>query len=194
MESVKSGTGLLAATALLAAGLTPAAASLEATGQPLPLVSAQVALAGNAVADSFDALAGFDLTAVAEELNLPGGADLLDLLPGDTNLYDLLPGAADAFDVPGAAAAFDFVGLFNAEVAAAVGLFNRFISLPFTLYNDVENLITSLLNLDFGMAFSQAVSIPLDIVNYVVGLPGAVIGTVFNMVLVLPGEYLFNFG
>lgn len=191
METVKSAVRLpsvaVAATALVAAGLTPMAASPEISTRAVTTVSAEVALAASAVVDSFDTLAGlapFDMSSIAEELNVPGTVDLSDVLPG----------AANAVDVPGAAAAFDLVGLFNAEVAAAVGLFNRFISLPFTLYDDISNVVTSLINLDFGMAFSQAASIPLDIVNYVVGLPGAVINTAFNMLFVLPGEYLFNFG
>ncbi len=191
METVKSAVRLpsvaVAATALVAAGLTPMAASPEISRRAVATVSAEVALAASAVVDSFDTLAGlapFDMSSIAEELNVPGTVDLSDVLPG----------AANAVDVPGAAAAFDLVGLFNAEVAAAVGLFNRFISLPFTLYDDISNVVTSLINLDFGMAFSQAASIPLDIVNYVVGLPGAVINTAFNMLFVLPGEYLFNFG
>lgn len=187
METVKSAVRLpgiaVAATALVAAGLTPVVASPEISTRAV----AEVTLAANAVVDSFDTLAGlapFDMSSIADELNVPGTVDLSDVLPG----------AANALDVPGAADAFDIVGLFNAEVAAAVGLFNRFISLPFTLYNDFENLFTSLINLDFGMAFSQAATIPLDIVNYVVGLPGAVVNTAFNMLFVLPGEYLFNFG
>lgn len=191
METVKSAVRLpsiaVATTALVAAGLTPVVASPEISTRAAAAVSAEVTLAANAVVDSFDTLAGlapFDMSSIADELNVPGTVDLSDVLPG----------AADALDVPGAADAFDIVGLFNAEVAAAVGLFNRFISLPFTLFNDFENLFTSLINLDFGMAFSQAATIPLDIVNYVVGLPGAVVNTAFNMLFVLPGEYLFNFG
>ncbi|UVO12376.1 hypothetical protein NM962_21365 [Mycobacterium sp. SVM_VP21] len=191
METVKSAVRLpsiaIAATALVAAGLTPVVASPEITTRAAAAVSAEVTLAANAVVDSFDTLAGlapFDLSSIADELNVPGTVDLSEVLPG----------AANALDVPGAAAAFDIVGLFNAEVAAAVGLFNRFISLPFTLYNDISNVVTSLINLDFGMAFSQAATIPLDIVNYVLGLPGAVVNTAFNMIFVLPGEYLFNFG
>jgi|GEM_PF-3344896 len=191
METVKSAVRLpsiaIAATALVAAGLTPVAAAPEISRRAMAAVSAEVTLAASAVVDSFDALAGlapFDMSGIADELNVPGTVDLADLLPG----------AADASDIPGAADAFDIVGLFNAEVAAAVGLFNRFISLPFTLFNDFENLFTSLINLDFGLAFSQAATIPLDIVNYVVGLPGAVVNTAFNMLFVLPGEYLFNFG
>ncbi|BBY34351.1 hypothetical protein BST33_13630 [Mycolicibacter minnesotensis] len=187
MENVASGIRLpsivIATTALLAAGLTPAAAPPEIT-HALTTVSAEVALAGNAVIDNFDTLAGLatvDLSSIVEEFAVPGTAEAFDF-----------PGAA--VDVPGAADAFDLVGLFNAEVAAAVGLFNRFISLPFTLYNDFTNLAESLINLDFGMAFSQAVTIPLDIVNYVLGLPGAVVNTAFNMLFVIPGEYLFNFG
>lgn len=190
MENVTSGIRqpsiVIAATALLAAGLTPAAAPPEIT-HTLTTVSAEVALAGNAVIDSFDTLAGLatvDLSNLVEEFTVPGAAEEFD--------FTGFPGAA--VDVPGAADAFDLVGLFNAEVAAAVGLFNRFISLPFTLYNDVTNLVGSLINLDFGMAFSQAVTIPLDIVNYVLGLPGAVVNTAFNMLFVIPGEYLFNFG
>ncbi|KLO31750.1 hypothetical protein ABW16_02770 [Mycolicibacter heraklionensis] len=191
METAKSAVRLpivaVAATALVAAGLAPVAASPEISTRAVAAVSAEVALAASAVVDSFDTLAGlapFDMSSIAEELNVPGTADV----------FDVLPGAADALDVPGAAAAFDIVGLFNAEVAAAVGLFNRFISLPFTLYDDISNVVTSLINLDFGMAFSQAATIPLDIVNYVLGLPGAVVNTAFNMIFVLPGEYLFNFG
>lgn len=103
-------------------------------------------------------------------------------------------GGAAAFDTPGAADAFDFAGLFNAELAAAQGFFNSLFSLPGTLFNDVQNVITSLVDLDFGMAFSEAVTIPQDIINYVLGLPGLVVNTIFNMVVVLPGEYLFNFG
>ena len=191
METVKSAVRLpsiaVAATALVAAGLTPEVASPEISTRAVAAVSTEVALAASAVVDSFDTLAGlapFDMSSIADEPNVPGTSDLLDVLPG----------AASAVDVPGAAAAFDLVGLFNAEVAAAVGLFNHVISLPFTLFNDVENVVTSLINLDFGMAFSQAASIPLDIVNYVLGLPGAVVNTAFNMIFVLPGEYLFNFG
>lgn len=97
-------------------------------------------------------------------------------------------------NTPGAADAFDIAGLFNAELAAAQGFFNSLFSLPGTLFNDVENLVTSLVNLDFGMAFSAAVTIPQDIINYVLGLPGLVVNTLYNMVVVLPGEYLFNFG
>lgn len=191
VESANSSLGMLsgvAATAvLLAAGLTPVATSPEMSTRALSAVSTEVALATSAVVDSFDALAGlapFDISSVA------GGSDV----PGDVDVFNVLPGAADALDVPGSADAFDIVGLFNAEVAAAVGLFNRVISLPITLFNDFENLITSLINLDFGMAFSQAFSIPQDIVNYALGLPGAVVNTAFNMLFVLPGEYLFNFG
>ncbi|WP_125078592.1 hypothetical protein [Mycobacterium sp. P7213] len=191
METVKSAVRLpsiaIAATALVAAGLTPVAAAPEISTRTVAAMSAEVTLAANTVVDSFEALAGLapvDMSSLAEELNVPG----------DLDLSEVLPGAAYALDVPGAADAFDIVGLFNAEVAAAVGLFNRFISLPFTLYNDFTNLFTSLINLDFGMAFSQAATIPLDIFNYVVGLPGAVLNTAFNMLFVLPGEYLFNFG
>lgn len=211
METVKSVVRMpsvaFAATALVAAGLTPLAAPPEISTRAVAAVSNEVALAANAVVDSYETLAGlapFDISGIAEELNaadavdlselLPGSVDLSDVLPGTVDLSDVLPGAASAFDVPGAAEAFDIIGLINAEVAAAVGLFNRFISLPFTLYNDFSNVVTSLLNLDFGMAFSQAVTIPLDVVNYVLGLPGAVVNTVFNMLLVIPGEYLFNFG
>ncbi|MGV0747256.1 hypothetical protein [Mycolicibacter heraklionensis] len=191
METVKSAVRLpsiaIAATALAAAGLTPVAAAPEISTRAVTAVSAEVTLAANAIVDSFETLAGlapFDMSSIADELTVPDTFDLSEVLPG----------AANAWDVPGAADAFDIVGLFNAEVAAAVGLFNRFISLPFTLFNDFENLFTSLINLDFGMAFSQAATIPLDIVNYVVGLPGAVVNTAFNMLFVLPGEYLFNFG
>lgn len=99
-----------------------------------------------------------------------------------------------ALDTPGAADAFDIAGLFNAELAAAQGFFNSLFSLPGTLFNDVENLVTSLVNLDFGMAFSAAFTIPQDIINYVLGLPGLVVNTIYNMAVVLPGEFLFNFG
>ncbi|BBX23870.1 hypothetical protein MTER_32810 [Mycolicibacter terrae] len=111
-----------------------------------------------------------------------------------TDGIDGILGDVAALDTPGAADAFDIAGLFNAELAAAQGFFNSLFSLPGTLFNDVQNLITSLVNLDFGMAFSEAVTIPQDIINYVLGLPGLVVNTIYNMVVVLPGEYLFNFG
>lgn len=113
-------------------------------------------------------------------------------LAGNT-VVDGLAGLA-AFDVPGAAAAFDLSGLLNAELAAAQGLFNSLFSLPVTLFNDVENVINSLTDLNFGMAFSELVAIPQDIVNYVLGLPGLVINTLYQMAVVIPGEFLFNFG
>lgn len=111
----------------------------------------------------------------------------------------ILPGLENALstavlDTPGAADAFDIVGLINAEIAAAQGLFNSLFSLPVTLYNDVTSVIDNLINLDFGMAFSVAITIPQDIINYVLGLPGLLVNTAFNMAFVLPGEYLFNFG
>ena len=190
MENIKSGalppSIVVAAAALLAAGLTPVAAQPDFSTRALATVSAEVALAGSVVVDSFDTLAGltpFDISGVADESNVSDTAGAFDI-----------PGLSDAYDVPGAAQAFDIVGLFNAEVAAAWGFVNHLISLPVMVFNDVENVITSLINLDFGMAFSAAVSIPLDIVNYVIGLPGALVNTAFNMIFVLPGEYLFNFG
>lgn len=190
METVKSGSRLpsvVATTAvLLAAGLTPVAAEPEISTRAVDAVSAEVALAGSAVVDTFDALAGI------AAFNGPDTAEVFDI-PGAAEVFDL-PGAAEAFDIPGAAAAFDFVGLFNAELAAAQGFFNSLFSLPVTFFNNVQDVVNSLINLDFGMAFSAAVSIPQDIINYVLGLPGLVINTVFNMVVVLPGEYLFNFG
>ena len=102
--------------------------------------------------------------------------------------------SAAVLDTPGDAAAFDIVGLINAEFAAAQGFFNSLFSLPVTLYNDVTSVIENLINLDFGMAFSVAITIPQDIINYALGLPGLLINTAFNMAFVLPGEYLFNFG
>lgn len=193
METVQSGPRLagaaVASAALLAAALTPVAVAPELGAHTLATVSAEVTLAADAVTDvvadlqALIAPDAFDFAAPADAFDIPDLADTLGF-----------PGIAEALDVPGPAAAFDIVGLFNAEVAAAVGLFERFISLPGTLFNDVSNLVTSLINLDFGMAFSEAVGIPIDIVNYALGLPGAVVNTVINMVLVLPGEYLFNFG
>lgn len=169
METTKSDRRLplaiAATTALLSAGLAPMAAAPQAGTHLAAAVSAEVALVGNAVVDGLADLTGLGT------LDVPTAAEL-----------------------PGAAEAFDFVGLFNAEVAAAQGFFNSLFSLPGTLFNDVQNVIDSLVNLDFGMAFSEAVTIPQDIINYVLGLPGLVINTVFNMVVVLPGEYLFNFG
>lgn len=182
METVKSGSrpsSLVAATAvLLAAGLTPVAAQPEISTRAAAAVSAEVALAGSAVVDTFP-----NLEALAAAFDVPDTAEVFDI-----------PGAAEVFDIPGAAAAFDFVGLFNAELAAAQGFFNSLFSLPVTFFNNVQDVVNSLINLDFGMAFSAAVSIPQDIINYALGLPGLVINTVFNMAVVLPGEYLFNFG
>lgn len=105
-------------------------------------------------------------------------------------------GLADAvtFDTPGVAEAFDISGLLNAEFAAAQGLFNSLFSLPGTLFNDVQGVITSLADLNFGLAFSELFAIPQDIVNYVLGLPGLVVNTLYQMAVVIPGEFLFNFG
>lgn len=168
METTQSGPGMLsgiAATAvLLAAGLAPVAA---------PLVSTHAVTEASAQ--------------VSTEVALTGSA-LIDGIDG------IIADLAASDDTPGPADAFDIAGLFNAELAAAQGFFNSLFSLPGTLFNDVSNVVTSLVNLDFGMAFSEAVTIPQDIINYVLGLPGLVINTVFNMVVVLPGEYLFNFG
>lgn len=171
VESANSSLGMLsgvAATAvLLAAGLAPVTATPETSAQALARVSTEVALTADTI---FDALAD------AAALDAPGAAE------------------AVAIDTPGVAEAFDISGLINAEFAAAQGFFNSLFSLPVTLFNDVEGLITSLVNLDFGMAFSELFSIPQDIVNYVLGLPGLVVNTLYEMAVVIPGEYLFNFG
>jgi len=111
-------------------------------------------------------------------------------------VIDGLDALADtaAFDVPGAAQAFDLSGLLNAEFDAAQGLFNSIFSLPATLFNDAQALFNSLVDLNFGMAFSALFAIPQDIVNYVIGLPGMVVNTVYEMAVVIPGEFVFNFG
>ncbi|MGV0625984.1 hypothetical protein [Mycolicibacter minnesotensis] len=194
---------LVTAAVLVAAGLAPVAAAPEFSTPSLTQLSAEVMLAGNAIVDGFDSLAGLTAAdvSVAETIDLPELAEAFEIsLPADAfdvsvpvGAFDI-PGSAEAFDVPGSAAAFDLVGLFNAEVAAAIGLFNRMISLPSTLFYDFQAVFNSLLSLNFGMAFSEAVSIPLDIFNYVWGIPGAVLNTAFQMLVVIPGEYLFNFG
>ncbi len=149
-----------ASAALLAAGLAPVTAAVpESTAHAVATVSTEVALAGDAVVEGLESLAG-----------------------------------AAAFDVPGAAEAFDLSGLLNAEFAAAQGLFNSIFSLPTTLFNDVQALFNSLVDLNFGMAFSELFAIPQDIVNYVLGLPGLVVNTLYEMAVVIPGEFLFNFG
>lgn len=108
----------------------------------------------------------------------------------------IFDGPADAvvLDTPGVAEAFDIAGLLNAEFAAAQGLFNSLFSLPATLFNDVQGVFTSLADLNFGLAFSELFAIPQDIVNYVLGLPGLVVNTLYQMAVVIPGEFLFNFG
>jgi hypothetical protein len=108
----------------------------------------------------------------------------------------IFDGLADptVFDTPGVAEAFDISGLLNAEFAAAQGLFNSLFSLPGTLFNDIQGVITSLADLNFGLAFSELFAIPQDIINYVLGLPGLVVNTVYEMAVVIPGEFLFNFG
>lgn len=163
MENVKSNPRMLGAAAatavLLASGLAPVAAAPDTSASAVVKVAADIALAGNAVVDGLESLAGMA-----------------------------------AFDDPGTAEAFDISGLLNAEFAAAQGFFNSLFSLPATLINDVENLIGSLTDLNFGMAFSALVAIPQDIVNYVLGLPGMVVNTLYEMAVVLPGEFLFNFG
>lgn len=143
-------------------------------------------LAPVAAAPEIVAHAAAEVAAVSTEVALTGSA-LVDGIDG------IIADVA-AFDAPGTADAFDIAGLFNAELAAAQGFFNSLFGLPGTLFNDVQNVITSLANLDFGMAFSEAVDIPRDIINYVLGLPGLVLNTIYTMAVVLPGEYLFNFG
>ncbi|MDQ2628961.1 MAG: hypothetical protein M3Y90_18430 [Actinomycetota bacterium] len=166
-SSVRMLSGAAATAVLLAAGLV---ATPEISTHALDRVSAEVALTADTI---FDGLT-FDAPAVA--FDAPGLAE------------------AVAFDTSGVAEAFDIAGLINAEFAAAQGFFNSLFSLPGTLFNDVEGVITSLINLDFGMAFSELFSIPQDIVNYVLGLPGLVVNTLYEMAVVIPGEYLFNFG
>lgn len=160
MENVRSNarmlSGVAAAAVLVAAGLTPAVAAPAISTSAVVEMSADIALAGNAVIDGLD-------------------------------------GAA-AFDLPGTAEAFDLSGLLNAEVAAVEGLFNSLISLPGTLINDVESMINSLTDLNFGMAFSDLASIPQDIVNYLINVPISVGNTIYDMVAVIPGEFVFNFG
>lgn len=158
-------SAVVAAAALLAAGLTPVAAEPEISARAVVALSTDIALVSNAAIDG--------LADVAATFDVPGAA---------------------AVDVPGAAGAFDLSGLINAEFAAAQGLFNHIFSLPVTLFNDAERLFTSLVDLNFGQAFSELFAIPQDIVNYVLGLPGTVLNTVYEMAVVLPGEFLFNFG
>ncbi|MEB3022876.1 hypothetical protein [[Mycobacterium] crassicus] len=173
-SSPRALNAVIAAAALLTAGLTPVVAAPEIGTRAVATLSTEIALAGNTVVDSLADLSAFDIPSAAAALDVPG--------------------AAQALDIPGAADAFDIAGLINAEIAAAQGLVNSLFSLPVTLFNDVSSVVNSLINLDFGLAFSVAVTIPQDIINYVLGLPGLLINTAFNMAFVLPGEYLFNFG
>lgn len=108
-------------------------------------------------------------------------------------VLDDLSGIA-AFDVPGTADAFDIAGLLNAEMAAVQGLIGSLISLPGQLISDVESMIGNATAMDFGLAFADLASIPQDIVNYLIGVPIAIGNTLYDMVAILPGEYLLNFG
>ncbi|MBS9532330.1 hypothetical protein KIH27_01860 [Mycobacterium sp. M1] len=101
---------------------------------------------------------------------------------------------AQAMDVSASAEAFDLSGLLSAEMAAVQGLFSSLISLPGTLIGDVERMINDLTSMNFGMAFSELAGIPQDIVNYLISVPITIGNTLYDMVAVLPGEYLLNFG
>lgn len=189
-------SAVAASAALLTAGLAPVAATADIGPRTLvEAVSVDVALASAAVVDVLADLgtaASFDTPDVAEAFGMPDVAAMFGT-PGVAEAFGT-PGIAEALDLPGAAAAFDIVGLINAEIAALQGMFNSLFSLPVTLFNDVQSMVTNLVDLNFGMAFSDMVSIPLDIVNYVIGLPGMLANTAYQMAIVIPGEFLFNFG
>lgn len=221
METVKSavrlGSAIVTSASLTVGGLGAVVTAPQLGNHSLATLTSQVALAADAVVDNFEALAGVavpDLSAVADEFAVPGLAEAI-AVPGLADEFAVpglaeavavptiaVPAIADAIDalgayqaeIPGSANAFDFVGLFHAQVAAALGLINHFIMLPVTVVNDFGNVFNSLVNLNFGLAFSQAVSIPFDLFNYVNGLPWEVLNTAFQMLFVLPGQYLFNFG
>ena len=92
---------------------------------------------------------------------------------------------------------FDLGGLLQAEVTAGEALFNGVIGVPGGLVGDVvsgvESAINDAIDLNFGEAFSSLTGIPPAIAGTLLGAAGLPIG-LYDMVAVIPGEYLFNFG
>lgn len=151
---------------------------------PLALVGLLIAAAPVLAGPPQNSATG--LAAVSAEVTL-AGAEVLDGISE-------LSGVAMTNSTAGTTDWIDLSGLFNAEVHEAESLFNGLTGLPVTLFDDGEAAITHLFDGNLGLAFSEMIAIPQDIVNYVFGLPGLVGNDVFDMALVIPGEYLLNFG
>lgn len=98
---------------------------------------------------------------------------------------------------PAAAEIFDIVGLFNAELAEAQSIFSTIIGFPGAVWGDLYGGITAafndLLAFDFGNAFSAVTHMAESIFFDVINLPLNVGRDVYEMLLVIPGEFLLNF-
>ncbi|MGV0626555.1 hypothetical protein [Mycolicibacter minnesotensis] len=179
-------SGIAAAAVLAVAGLTPVVAASPSNPLAIAPVSTEIALASNAVVDGLDGLidiAAFDGLGAVEEFDLSG----LDV-PGTAAAFDL-----SEIDAPGSAAAFDIMGLINAEFAAVQNMFGVVFSLPGSVMYHLQSMFDNLMTFDLGMAFSDLASIPQAVVNYLIGVPVGIGNILYEMVAVIPGEFLLNF-
>lgn len=97
-----------------------------------------------------------------------------------------------------AGGAFNLSGLITAELDAAKEILHSLLAVPGTLFHEVvdgiQTAIHDAVGLNFGMAFSALAEIPLQVFNTIVGVPFTVGEGIYNMLLTIPGEFLFNFG
>lgn len=103
-----------------------------------------------------------------------------------------------ALDVAAPLQALDLSGLFNAELDAFGGMVQGVLTLPGDLFSAVENgigyAVFDALHLDLGDAFSALASIPLIAAESMLAAAVNVPFTLYEMALVIPGEFLLNFG